>query len=806
MRYKRLVKSKETLKSLIESAKYLDQDFKVSLVSAVESENRNEVIRHLSALEAKLSEAEHGEDHMGEMMVMCKQAIMAMKKFLAEMSMMSDDDKKTMMPMYNGYFGRFRETIDLLETVDPDRQGFSYKVHVIKEGPTKTGGKIYSKKAIQDVVEKLNGVKLFANHPSKSEQDEQPERTVENVAGWYKDPKLVQVVGSDGKLVYAAEATLHMVKTGPKAWLGEAIRQAYEQGNPSLYGISIVGQGVATQDRNTGSIVVESVDSLLSADLVTYPNAGGEILAIQEDELSQEVFKKVFAPIAESVIINNSNDTTEINTTIEESVQKMPDTNVADLTVKVAELQKELEVSKSQTILREAVSASTDLTPKAKEKLLKQFSGRVFEKAELDTAITEQLDIIKEATSAVKPVIIKENAPIAWAVSNLPTSGTTKSEADTYKDAFYAMVAGIREKNGTKAFSSLKEAYWVINKGQVDPFDNTIAYSIFREAAQYGTSTNARLKEATIQTSTYTHIMGSTVYRVLLDMYHTEDVWTQWKLFCSTIGSAPDFKTQQRIHFGGYNMMTSVGEGATYTEYAAPSEERATLAVTKYGKTAPLTFEAIVNDDLNALRRIPRMLSLQAKVLEWDTVVDLFRTNSSYTGDSTVLFEAAGTHNNMTTSALTAATLETGMIAMRRQKVVGTTDIYIVPTPKYLVIPYELEDMAFRLKVSPSNVGSTNEAGREPNIFSQSPRFKFEYVVMPDATDATDWFLIADPMSAPTIEALYLRGQEEPELWVQDDGRVGSAFTADKITYKIRHIFGAGLVDYRTFYGGYGVS
>lgn len=44
-------------------------------------------------------------------------------------------------------------------------------------------------------------------------------------------------------------------------------------------------------------------------------------------------------------------------------------------------------------------------------------------------------------------------------------------------------------------------------------------------------------------------------------------------------------------------------------------------------------------------------------------------------------------------------------------------------------------------------------------------------------------------------------GNEEPELFIQDNPTAGSVFTNDQITYKIRHIYGGAIIDYRAFQG-----
>jgi hypothetical protein len=45
-------------------------------------------------------------------------------------------------------------------------------------------------------------------------------------------------------------------------------------------------------------------------------------------------------------------------------------------------------------------------------------------------------------------------------------------------------------------------------------------------------------------------------------------------------------------------------------------------------------------------------------------------------------------------------------------------------------------------------------------------------------------------------------GREDPELFVQDMPNVGSMFNNDQLTYKIRHIYGGAVMDFRPFAAG----
>jgi hypothetical protein len=110
--------------------------------------------------------------------------------------------------------------------------------------------------------------------------------------------------------------------------------------------------------------------------------------------------------------------------------------------------------------------------------------------------------------------------------------------------------------------------------------------------------------------------------------------------------------------------------------------------------------------------------------------------------------------------------------------------------------PVELEEKMFKLCASKVTIG-TSEVETSPNFHGT---YGMEPIVVPEWTDATDWVAVADPKNVPTIEVGFLNGKEEPELFIQDMPNVGSMFDADQVKYKIRHIWGLVLLDYRPFY------
>ena len=64
-------------------------------------------------------------------------------------------------------------------------------------------------------------------------------------------------------------------------------------------------------------------------------------------------------------------------------------------------------------------------------------------------------------------------------------------------------------------------------------------------------------------------------------------------------------------------------------------------------------------------------------------------------------------------------------------------------------------------------------------------------------TDTNDWALSADKMDVASVEIGFLDGNQEPELFIQDNPTVGSMFSHDKLTYKIRHVYGGNVLDFR---------
>jgi len=278
-------------------------------------------------------------------------------------------------------------------------------------------------------------------------------------------------------------------------------------------------------------------------------------------------------------------------------------------------------------------------------------------------------------------------------------------------------------------------------------------------------------------------VLGDSVTRRMLAEYRAAVDFDGWRQLVNVV-PVNDFRMQHRTRWGGYGDLPTVAEGADYQPLTSPGDEEATYKAGKKGGTEDLTLEMIKNDDVGLIRRIPTKLSRAAKRTLAKFVFDFLRTNAVIY-DTKALFHVD--HNNLFAAALSKAELAVHRLAMLKQTELSSND-RIGIAPSRLVVPADLQEAAVDLfKLSTNN----------EKTFIQT--LTMNIIPVWYWTDANDWCTAADPADIPGIEMGFLDGREEPELFVQDTPNVGSMFAADKLTYKIRHIYGGAVTDFRAF-------
>ncbi len=456
----------------------------------------------------------------------------------------------------------------------------------------------------------------------------------------------------------------------------------------------------------------------------------------------------------------------------EDDVKKEADTTSAVEGVRneLESLRNEIKVAECTREAQKKIDA-TSLPVAMKNKLVAQFSGRVYEAKELDDAINEEKGVYESILSDQPRTQVR----------------VTRDERDKMVDVITATLMG-EAYEGANPLGSMHRAYCMFT-GR-DPYElsrSAIASQIVKESIGFDEGMDVG------EAISWTSVFGTAMNRVLAKDYALP-VFDDWQLIVSDVRSLSDMRAQYVERIGYYGTLPTVEAGAPYTYATSPEDEEVTYTPAKKGLLEEWTWEQALNDDLGALRRIPKRLALAAKMTLYQFVFDLIDDNPTMTYDSTALFHED--HSNYSVNTLTSDNLTTAKIAMRRQSAMGIDDLRLATKPKYILVPTTLESTALQLINSQFEVTSEKDS----TVFNPHQK-SLEPIVVDHWTNQTRWYLEADPNIVPTIEIGFLDGKKVPQIFTEAVNS-GSSFSADKVVVKIRFVFGGTVVDHRGFYGG----
>ena len=312
-------------------------------------------------------------------------------------------------------------------------------------------------------------------------------------------------------------------------------------------------------------------------------------------------------------------------------------------------------------------------------------------------------------------------------------------------------------------------------------------------------------------------------YRVQRDAYHTsgsfpdllldatnktllagyEEAPYTWGTWARDAGTTSDFKALNRIRFSEMGTPEMVPEGKEYPE-SPMSDAKETYSIHKYGNMFTITWETVVNDDLDAISRIPAMQGAACRRLQNQAVYGVLTANGAM-ADTGNLFNAtaqttAGGHANLDTGAgaPTVATLNAAFVKMMTKKGLRN-DVILNIQPSFLIVPAALSATALQLLGSiadPSVGGSAAGNSNTKNIYGPNADRKLQVIVEPllDANSATAWYLAASNNQVDTVEMTFLEGEQSPVLENEWD------FDKDVYKYKVRQTFGVAPIDFRGLY------
>lgn len=720
-----------------------------------------------------------------------------------------------------------------------DESGKQWNVVLIEPGTSKNGYH-YSAAVLQASVNLFEGVRALSR--SDADHLKNDGKSVENIVGWYDNIQYVEGTGIVG--------TFHITEDAD--WLRLKIRSAWDQGKKDLVQFSIVASGSGKRQLVDGQLVmmVEGIDHVEFVDTVVDASAGGRILSLvasvsegQQRELNMlqtllkmleaqrpDLYAKidvnnvteeqvtamltealqtptapptpptpitiqtpprpVVAPPAPAVVATVITEATapvagatavatptanmitleQVQTLLRESAAQQAQTyeqQMAQLREATAATQRTLEVTNLRTVLRESLASCPELPEVARVRIRNRFQGvldrnETFTATQLAEAIREEREYLGSLHSS--GAVTGFGPGVA---STVQMGEAAEDKANTMLDDFFT------KKPGSHSF---KECYIAITG------DRKITGKIV-EAVNLSQYT--RLRES-LNTGVFDQVFADAMNRQLVREYTRLNLRT-WGSLVDIVPVA-DFRTRHRIRIGGYANLDIVLQGQPYPALVSPTDEEATYAVVKRGGTEDLTLEMIRNDDVSAIRLIPLRMARAATQTLHEFVFN-FLANNPTIYDSVALFHA--NHANLNTTAFSAAEY---MVLRRKMRSQTEKDNNkpIGILPRNLFIPNTLEEAAYNAFRQDTNL--------EPRLVA-TQQVRPNIVVVDYWTDADNWFATASTDQTPMIELAFLDGNEDPEMFVQDMPEVGSMFTNDKRTYKIRHTYGGAIVDYRGFQG-----
>lgn len=310
-------------------------------------------------------------------------------------------------------------------------------------------------------------------------------------------------------------------------------------------------------------------------------------------------------------------------------------------------------------------------------------------------------------------------------------------------------------------------------------------------------------------TSDFPYLMGDNMYRELLGQYQQVEV--SWPMIARK-RSLNDFRLSRSIVLdGGTSRWRPVAEQAPYKQILF-TDGKYDVQVYKFGEKAGFSWESTINDDLDALSRIPLIMGQGARNMEEYNFTNLYAGNATFfslANKNTVVIANGASSNN---PALSPGAITDALTVMRKQTNSDSSPILI--DGAILVVPTALEETARRILAALEfRWNDPGGASNQTLISGNTLTGRVKMVVAPwlDVIDAsshgaTGWYLFADPNKGrPAAQIAFLRGREKPQLFQKapDSIMVGGggadvmegSFDNDTIEYKGRHCVGVGLVD-----------
>ncbi|QIL81819.1 hypothetical protein G7047_19275 [Diaphorobacter sp. HDW4A] len=663
-----------------------------------------------------------------------------------------------------------REGLDT--AVFREAQDGSIEVTLIRAG--RSGNRnYYPDQPLREAAPMFEGVRVFAK--SDAEHIAGKGKDVRNLIGGIYGTRFVEGKTPDtGSLV----GTFKPIDPTDKAVT--KMVESVKRGMQGLLGLSIDADARTKKRRDGSDTLREAVKftKVHSVDLIVEPGAGGGLDRLTEAAADPTINPKEEAmPLWKQRLLEAikakdpaKHATINVDTITDDEVVNLHESVCGPLvpepgTTRVTEAQgdntpltrADLQVYESRQAARDRVGAAK-LPQASKDRLVAGFA-------------IAGADRLTEA--AVTAAITEEGAYVARLSESgavrVPSFGDGSIQVGDRSVVIREMLDAFFDPKHKdhRSVSSFKEAY-------VEITGDKRVTGLLRDCDTGRMAESLGIMRESVDTTTFADALGNSITRRMQAIYTGLAELEAWKQV-ATWGPVSDFRTVERVRIGGYGNLPAVAQGAPYQPLSTPGDDKATYAVTKRGGTEDVTLEAIKNDDIQALRRIPLELALAAKNTLFEFVFDFYRGNPVIY-DAKALYHVD--HANLFAAALSADEFAKHRLSMRQQTRSGSGK-RLSTSPAVLLVPGELERTAYDMFTRKTNLDED---------FIQSKKTKV--IVIDYWLDSNDWVTVADPLILPALEIGFLDGKEDPETFLQDAPTSGSVFSHDKLTYKIRHIYG----------------
>jgi len=673
----------------------------------------------------------------------------------------------------------------------PLEGGSDWRVRIINAGTSKNR-RTYPLAVLHRDRAVFEGVPVHAGSgPDHSMQ----ERGIKSIVGFIKNVDAVPE---------GLDATFHVSDPVLKDTLADLHQEGVLQ---NVVGFSIVAEGRWQHDIRSNSETAIQLVKADSVDLVREPAAGGKFLAFAESEeviqvvpleednkmeMTEERLQELLAEASGKAVETFQKTQEVVGEKVEVTVEAVEEDKTAE---KVSEALTQL----NATLLSSALTGAS-LPEIAEERIRSQFTGANFDANEVQKAIAGEKDYLASLAKIAVENVTRESGRV------------TDDEADKKLariDASFQPSRVLTRENGekVKGYRTFTEAYcdWTgknpLDVGREEVWESWRnggnGYASWREEAV------AKIYTEAFQQSDWGEVTADRMHKALVQAYENFPQYDDWRKICRVI-SVNDYQPTHDIRVGGFANLAVVAEAGAYANLTDPTDEETTVTMQKRGGIVyQITRELVLNDNISALAEVPKELARSAARTLYEGVFDHFAANSGggTTFQGVNLFHA--THGaNVGSTAFSHAALSSATQLMRTQAKYGAgADVLgAANKPAWVMIPNELEGLASRI-VGPSSqvitqILANNDDDEDVTRFSGMGLIVVDYW-----SDANNWYLAADPAQSAGITVAFLNGNEEPELFVQNDDTQGDTFTNDVQSIKIRHEWVSGIHDYRPLFG-----